>query len=198
MPKPSFDLNRPFSWSAISSFKYDPEQWYRKYVLKKEDLPSAEMLFGSEVGRRIANDRDFLPELRRQSLFEYEEPHGLRCTLDGIPLIGFIDSYEPHQALDEYKTGKKEWDQKRVDDHGQLTMYLLMLFVKYGVRPEDVDVMLHWIPTKETGDFRIDFRSTIPEILSFRTKRTMQDLMRFGGELKATYKAMQLYAKNHG
>ncbi len=192
--KPTFDKKRPLSWSAISSFEYDPEQWHRKYVLGQPDPETKEMRFGKEVGERIASDPSFLPALSRRSIFEYE----MRCMFGKIPLIGFADSYEPHTDLDEYKTGKKAWDQKLADTHGQFDMYLLELFLIDKVKPEDVRLRLHWMPTIETGDFRIMFRNPHePEIFTFETQRTMKDVLRFGQRITKTYKAMEEYAKNH-
>lgn len=192
MTKPKFDKARPLSWSAISSFEYDPEQWYAKYVLKQEQLPTHEMLFGSAMGQQIAADDKFLPELPRGLIYEHE----MRTTFGGIPLIGFADSYSPKEVLHEYKTGKRAWDQKRVDGHGQLDMYLLMLLNIEGVRPETLDVWLHWLPTEQNGDFSIQFCMPF-KVHSFKTKRTTRQVLEFGTRIKSTYKAMQEYTKSH-
>lgn len=190
--KPTFDLKkRPLSWSAISSFEYDPEQWYRRYVLGIKDPSTAPMEFGKEIGEKLATDPSFLPGVPRRSHFEYE----LRCMFGKIPLIGFIDSYLPHTDLDEYKTGVKPWTQKRVDEHGQLDMYLLMLYLCHQVRPEKIRVRLHWLPTQENGDFSISLVSE--DCHSFDTKRTMVDVLHFGDRINSTVKQMREYAKNH-
>lgn len=181
---------RPLSWSAISSFEYDPEQWYRKYILNEKTIASKEMLFGSDVGQRISSTPEFLPRLSRRSFFEYE----LRTVFNKIPLIGFIDSYEPHTHLEEYKTGKKVWDQGRADGHGQIDMYLLQLFLMHKVRPEDVQCTVHWLPTQDNGDFSITFTDP-PRIHSFRTERTMEDVMKFGQRINRVYKDMQKYVQ---
>lgn len=186
--------DRPLSWSAISSFEYDPEQWYRRYVLKEEDPASKEMRFGKEIGERLASEDGFLPQVRRGAHYEYE----LRCMFGKIPLIGFIDSYTPHTDLEEYKTGVKVWDQKRADTHGQLTMYALMLYQMHGVKPEDLSIRVHWLPTKETGDFRIVFTQPHnPVCIPLETKRTMREVLAFGQRIKDTVAKMELYAKNH-
>lgn len=192
--KPTFDKKRPLSWSAISSFEYDPEQWYRKYVLKQEEPPSGPMIFGKENGERIAADASFIPHLRRGEIYEYE----LRAKLGKIPLIGFVDSYVPHTDLEEYKTGMKAWDQKRADEHGQITMYLLMLFMTHGVRPESVSCRIHWLPTAMQRNFSIEF--TQPDdilVHSFETKRTMVDVMKFAERINDTYAEMLEYCKDH-
>lgn len=197
--KPTFDQKRPLSWSAISSFEWDPEQWYDKYVLNKQPPATQEMLFGSEIGRKIATDPKFLPQIPRYPIFEHE----MRATLGGIPLLGYADGWDPSKSnltlkydLGEYKTGKKVWDQARADAHGQIDMYLLLLYLTEKINPAEVLCKIHWLPTRDTGDFRIEFASPF-RIHTFPTKRSMVQVLNFGTRIKATHKAMLKYCKQH-
>lgn len=197
--KPTFDRKRPLSWSAISSFEYDPEQWYRKYVLGHEDPATPEMLFGSEIGLKLATDPTFLPHVKRYPIFEYK----LEFTFSGMPMIGYIDGFDDEPSnvtlmydLGEYKTGKRAWTQKRADEHGQFDMYLLGLWITRKIPPEKVLLNLHWMPTQDNGDFSIGF---VDERLchTFETQRTMQDILKFGVRINTRYKEMIAYCKNH-
>lgn len=194
MSKPTFDRKRPLSWSAISSFEYDPEQWYRKYVLGKEDPATKEMLFGSEIGRKLGEPNpNFMPQVKRYPIYEYE----LRFMFNTIPMIGFIDGWDPAiYSLGEYKTGKKAWTKKRANEHGQFDMYLLGLYQMHKIPPQGVILNLHWMPTQDNGDFTI---SLVNEKLcfDFRTKRTMQQILQFGSRINRVYKEMDTYCKNH-
>jgi RecB family exonuclease len=184
---------RPLSWSAISSFEYSPDQWYKRYILKEQDTPSTEMIFGKTMGERFASDATFVPNLQRRAIFEYE----LNAVMDGIPLIGFIDSYTEHTHLEEYKTGRKPWDQKRADKHGQIDMYLLMLHLMHKVRPENVQCTIHWMPTSYNDRFKYNFTvPDFPEVISFETKRTMTDILKFRTRILDTYKKMQEHVAN--
>jgi hypothetical protein len=188
---PDFLKNRPLSWSAISSFEYDPDQWYRKYILGEKDPETKEMRFGKTVGERLASDPNYLHTVPRLPIFEYK----LEATYADIPMIGFMDTFCPDTpAMGEYKTGKKAWDQKRADSHGQIDMYLLMLYLTQKIKPEQVKCHLHWLPTQENGDFTISFVSPI-RVRSFETKRTMKDLLVFGSRIRTTVENMQEYAK---
>lgn len=182
---------KPLSWSAISSFLYDPEQWYAKYVLCIEQASNASMDLGKEIGALLASDPTFLPSVPRHSYFEYE----LSAKLGERDLIGYIDSYEPHTDLLEYKTGKKAWNQKRVDEHGQLTLYALLLNLMHKVKPEDIRFRLVWLPTQENGDFSISLKNTDPVI--FETTRTMRDILLFGAYVHNVYGQMEECAKQH-
>lgn len=190
----TFDKKRPLSWSAISSFEYDPEQWYRKYVLKQEDPANAPMLFGSMIGKKLETDPKFLPMIPRQNKMEFE----FKCKFEKIPLIGFADSFcaKTYRFGEEYKTGMKAWDQKRADEHGQITLYTLMNFKLRGIAPENTVWRLHWMPTKETNDFQIEFLQGMkPQ--SFTTYRTMSDVLQFGARIKRVYKEMEAYCEHH-
>lgn len=191
---------RPYSWSQHSSFKYDPEQWYRKYILGEDGGTSPEMEFGSMVGKKLETDPTFLPQIKRNNVMEHE----FRCMFNGIELVGYADSFcsITNKELQEYKSGVRPWDKKRVDEHGQITMYLLMHYLITKTKPEDVKVTLWWMPTKRTehGDFTVDIEFVEPieeNIKPFKTKRTMKDILSFGSEIKKTYKQMELYAITH-
>lgn len=204
----------------MSSFEYDPEQWWEKYCLhgkcKRSEMTEAgiipawcwithsidpncpqvqtsvEMEFGKLVGDRLATDSSYLPHMPRLSHFEYK----LECKFGKIKLVGYIDSYEEHIRLFEYKTGKKQWDQKRADLHGQIDFYLLCLWLMHKIRPEKVACSIFWMPTKQNGDFSISFINE-NEINVLPTVRTMRQVLEFGQRINANYKAMQEYAKNH-
>jgi hypothetical protein len=94
------------------------------------------------------------------------------------------------------KTGKKAWDQKRVDGHGQIDMYCLMNYVATKVKPEEMDIQLVWLPTMETGSFEIGFVKPF-RVEVFFTKRTMMDILKFGNRIKETVIKMEKYVQNH-
>lgn len=189
--------NRPLSWSAMSSFEYDPEQWFVSYILGVKSH-SKEMDFGSYVDKRIQSDKTFLPSLPRYDEMQYK----MRVVFNGIPLVGIPDGLNiriPEKRLGaDYKTGKKVWDQARADETGQLTFYALLLFISKKFKPESFDWMIHWMPTRENGSFQIEFVPNIEkEIKTFHTKRTMNDLLQFGMRINRTVEAMQEYVRNH-
>lgn len=190
--KPTFDRKRAFSWSAKSSFDYDPKQWYDTYVLGKQQF-SKEMTFGSNIDKRIQEDPKFLPTIPRYPLMQ----HKMKATLGKIPLVGVPDGLDfKNYLLADYKTGKNAWDQKRADETGQLTMYLLLIYETEKIKPEKFRCFIHWLPTQDNGDFSISFHDSLKPI-TFETKRTMTDLIRFGKSINATYKAMIKYCENY-
>lgn len=192
--KLNFDT-RPLSWSAISSFEYDPEQWYKKYILNEILPKSKEMEFGSCIGKKIETDPAFMPFVPRHCKME----HPFTVVFSGIKMVGYADSFctKTHKKLIEMKTGKKAWDQKRANEHGQITLYALFNFITNKIKPEDTEFDLVWLPTQENGSFEINFVEPIEKtMMIFRTKRSMTDILRFGQRITNTVKEMQLYVDN--
>lgn len=201
-----YNKDRPLSWSAISSFEWNKAQWYRKYVLKELPEDTPELLFGKAIDEKIQEDHKFLPELIRYPILQ----HKMTGTFNGIPLLGFGDTYrEPGvytnqkinnknalivstPAIRDYKTGRKPWTQKRADETGQLTIYLFMLYLEDKIQPEDVECYIDWLPTHYV-DGKIAFIEPVT-IHTFKTKRTMQQVLAFGQRIKDTWAAMEQYA----
>lgn len=207
--KTVYNADRPLSWSAISSFEWNPSQWYAKYVAKELPEITPELEFGSMVDKRIQEDPTYLPELVRYPILQ----HKMTGTFNKIPLLGYADTFRPmtpkldvssdgkhilstqyyRPAIRDYKTGHKLWDQKRADQTGQLTMYLFMLYLRDKIQPEDVECYIDWMPTHYV-DSKIAFVKE-GEIHTFKTKRTMQQVLAFGQRIKDTWAAMEAYAE---
>jgi hypothetical protein len=188
----------------MSSFEYSPDQWYRKYYLGEPQKTSAEMEFGKDIGEKLATDPNFMPHIPRQKHMEY----GVQVKLGNTKLVGYFDSFGdlPEDAvypLHEYKTGKKPWDQKRADEHGQITFYCLLLWLSKKIRPEQVLATIHWMPTEEVDQSFKDFLSGTRniefkkggQVASFVTKRSMKDVLLFAERINKTRKEMEEYIK---
>ena len=181
-------LKRPLSWSSISSFRYDPDEWYEKYINGKRGRNTGPIVFGKNVGERLATEQTFLPEVPR--LKEYE--HELSVKIGKIQCIGFLDNFDlESKSFAEFKTGKK-WTQDKANKHGQIDMYAAMIYLKYGIKPEDLKISLIWLPTEEQQDFRTDFVKDMKPVI-FPVKKTMRDILSFMADIQVIHKEMQEY-----
>ena len=196
-----FLQNRPLSWSAINCFSDpqwgDPEKWYQTYILNKRQS-SKELEFGSIIDKKIQDDLKFLPDLPRYPLMQ----HKLKVAFDKIHLVGLPDGLCLKSFfLADYKTGKIPWTQEKANETGQLTMYLFLIYITYKIPPEQFTCFIHWLPTQkeERGDFNdvISFRDNPVRVFSFKTKRTMTDLLYFGEKIKKVIGEMEMYVRNH-
>lgn len=185
---------RDFSWSQLSSFEWSADQWYRNYFLGEREPETAEMKFGKKFAQSIEDGTCEVKELL--TTLQDKKEHPFRVKFGNMTLIGYADAFcdKSFKKLDEVKTGKKAWTQKRADEHGQFDMYLLMNYITNKIRPEEVDCTLYWIPTQDNGDFSISFVQPI-KVHPFKTKRTMADILTFGSRINNAVKEMEAYAK---
>lgn len=186
---------RPISWSQLSSWKYRKEQWRDKYLFGLREDANPDMLYGNVVGDSLGTTNSLVPLLNPHlvGVKEFE----LKAKLNGLTLIGYADHYCPTtKVLNENKTSRKldRWTQTEVDDHGQLTMYAMMLMLTHKTKPDDIEMWLNFIPVKEGGDFQLSVIDPT-KYHRFPTKRTMKQCLDFGAEIDKTLKAMLKYAQ---
>jgi hypothetical protein len=194
-----FLQTRPLSWSALSSFDYDPEQWFKRYILGEKQRENSRMIFGKVIAHSIEMGRPLVPFtiINGEPIKGKNVEHPFKVMFSGVPLIGFADTFDhvSFKKLGEFKTSEKGWDQTRVDQHGQITMYLLMNYITNKVNPEDVECFLEYAQTYEDSNFKIKFVKPV-KIYHFKTKRTMADILRFGKYINDTIDAMQKYVES--
>lgn len=191
-----FNKKRAMSWSSYSSFKYDPERWYKKYILNEREPDTKESIFGKQFADSLERGTCSVSLLTK--ILQNKKEHAFSVMLGEIPLLGYADDFciKTFRELNEVKTGKKIWTQKRADEHGQFNFYLLMNYITNKIVPEDVHCRLFWLPTVEEGDFSIKFKEPL-EIKVFHTKRTMTDILRTAADIKKTWNDMEQYCLNH-
>lgn len=68
-----------------------------------------------------------------------------------------------------------------------------MLYLAESISPDELSCALHWLPTKDNGDFSV---SLVDEshVQSFTTTRTLRQLLEFGTHIHKKHKEMLAYA----
>jgi hypothetical protein len=188
--------SRPLSWSSLSSWEYDKDQWAKKYLDGIETPPTKEMIYGNIIGGKLSNDPTFLPEVPRYKIFEKK----LEAIVGKkkIKIIGFIDSFCPDtKNFYEYKTSsnKNRWTNKKAQEHGQILFYMLLIWINYGVPPEKLKSSLHYIPVEENGSFEMQLSTD--SIKHFDTNHNTIELLKFGVFIQKKYKEMEKFALDY-
>ena len=159
-----------------------------------ESTPSKEMLFGSKIDKQIQDDPTFIPLLVRESELQYK----MHFKMKDFTLIGIPDAIcLTKKRLRDYKTGKGEWTHSRAHGTGQLTWYLLMVYMIHKIKPEEFECYIDWLPTMDTTDGQIAFRDDPVVPITFKTKRTFTEVLSFAAEIVKVRKEMERYARNH-
>lgn len=184
---------RPLSHSQLNSWEWDPVQWYRSYIEGVRDPATPAMLYGNVVGDSIGTDDSLVPELKTPGVKEYS----LRASLGKIHMIGYADHY-CHKTFELHEnktsTNLKRWDQKKVDDAKQLSMYALLIFLQNGTPPEDLKIYLNFIPVEVGQDFQYKMPEP-PQVMTFETRRTTADITEYSAYVIKTVDKMYDYVK---
>lgn len=186
--KECINKHRPLSWSAISSFEYSKDDFYSKYVLGEKTDPNSKMLFGNEVGGRLATEPNFLPEIPRYEIYEQK----LAGKIDDIHLIGYLDNFCPEtKNFHEFKTSssKTRWTQEKAQEHGQIMFYKFLIYQNYGIDPSTIKCNLFYIPVEEAGDFSMKLSNE--PIQCFEVIHSVTDIIKFGNYIKKIWQKMQ-------
>ena len=153
-PKKLILPKKHISWSQLSCWISNPARYRKEYFENSSKLDTKFLRFGKGIAKLIeeGKHKDLLPDL---TVYEIPE-HEIKCLINGVPILSFLDSYNPKlNIFREYKTGKIAWTQAKVQKHDQLTFYATALKWSIGKMPEYCD--LDWIETKEGIIETVDF-----------------------------------------
>ena len=186
---------RPISPSCLTSwydeFNKDPnhEKWARHYLLGEKSVHDDEtqerMEKGTAVHERLAKDPKFLPTVPRYDSFEDE----FFTSYGTIPLTGKLDTLRADlHAFCDYKTTQSDnyWSQSKANKNIQFLFYFLLLYLKFDIRPEDVDCKIAVIHLNQKNRVEI-----------FTVKHSMLKIVEFLGELKDVHAEMCKFAKKY-
>lgn len=120
-----YNLPKPYlSYSAMNLWLTNKDRYRKQYYENLSSPSSPELRFGKRIADLLEHKDASMSHIEQYSV--PEQP--LNVTIDGVPVLGFIDSFDPvRQRFLEYKTGKQPWTQKRVDNHKQLDLYSLCI-----------------------------------------------------------------------
>jgi len=173
------------SWSAMDTWERSRERFAREYFMQGTKLDTPALRFGKKIAEyleelkeiekgltyeerpmaiEILKERHNLDDITAETIGRIESydisEHKMVTTIGGVPVLSFIDSYDPVSGnFREYKTGKIPWTQAKVQKHGQLAFYAAALRTIVGDYPAYCH--LDWIETTDTaevtGDIETDF-----------------------------------------
>lgn len=176
------------SWSQMSLWEESPQRYIDQYIDGKERFVTKEMrtgqLFSVMAQKGITKDpqvNDILERLPKRELAECE----LMTEYKGVPLFIVFDSAD-ERGFEEYKTGKTEWTEERVRNHGQMLFYSLGFYLATKKIPQST---LHWLPTvQEENNILLT-----GEIKSFPIRFRKAVLMKFGTRILRVAKEITNY-----
>jgi len=216
-------MPRPYiSWSQLSLFERNPIK-YASIYLYGDKRTNPRMELGKAVAEMLEKDEENTDKnLEFYRVFLPQYPHkefDVKAMLGDILLFGKLDGFDDRcsacgqnwldmveqngtckickgksSTIFEIKTGAK-WNQKMADETGQLSFYALLIYLAYGIKPENIKIKLYWMPTiideieglKLTGDLKV-----------FETKRTMIDLVDMMGRIRRAWNGIASLCRSEG
>lgn len=189
--KSTIRLPRPhLSWSQIDLWNHSRNEYIQRYFYGKESFVNDAMIYGKKFAEALETGETGEDEILkmatlaipRYTISEYRLQATIKTEAGNIPLLGFMDSsYDPpSEGFREYKTGKVPWTQRRVDKHGQLTLYALMIYLNEKKLPKSIH--LDWLET-ENRDGEV---SVTGRIQSFETSRSIGEIIEMTTIIKRT------------
>lgn len=183
-------LREHISWSQLNTWEKGEEYFYKVYIAG-EKFENKEMAFGSKIAESLEGKisceegrfcKTYLPKMPKK---EYE----IRIDFEDVPILVKMDAFHDKKLIvDEYKTGRNPWTQKKVDNHGQLTMYAMAVWKKYGKIP---DLRLFWIPTGLNDNNEVILTGEIP--YEFKTERSFKDFAVMYKRLKNAWQGINKF-----
>ena len=175
------------SWSQMNLWEKDPNLYYQVYCEGIENFRSKYLELGKRMATTLENGKsdDGDPMLELMAVYMPSYPakeFEIKVNFEGIPIVGKLDGFNKETlTIGEYKSGKN-WTQSMVDDTGQLTMYALLVWLKYKKLP--AKILLHWAKTDEDMEGNLVLTG---DIKTFKTSRSLKDLILFSKRIKAAW-----------
>ena len=165
----------------------DPNLYYQVYCEGIDNFRSKYLELGKRMATTLENGKsdDGDPMLELMAVYMPSYPakeFEINALFEGIPLVGKLDGWNKETlTIGEYKSGKK-WTQSMADNTGQLTMYALLVWIKYKKLP--TNIYLHWARTDEDMEGNLILTG---DIKTFKTSRSLKDLISFSKRIKSAW-----------
>ena len=167
------------SYSQFDTYRRSPALYERIYI-NGQKRHSKHMDFGKKIAEALKRGEGAdLDEKLAISLIPLAQEHEVEmmAQIEDVPMKGYLDALSIGESLaiiDEHKTGTVPWDQARVDNADQLTIYAILVNKVLSIPLDEIKIRLSYLPTYEDTDGKIHL---VGEIKTFETERTMKHII---------------------
>lgn len=198
----------------MTTYEMSPRKFIDQYIYGKKQRVSRNMAYGSLMAQSLEDEEfsgDPLLDImitKVPKLDIHDKPiqceNGIEVMfsqrgknelvkvpflLDGkekIPLLAVPDTAaKGYVAFKEDKTSVRKWTQKMADESGQITFYVTAIYLGYGFICEDIELINVPVEYQEDGSL-----SPTGEIIRYRTKRDMVDIIKMTKRIKKAWKGI--------
>lgn len=185
------------SWTQLNLWEKNPRQYERIYFMGEQPPKSMYMAFGSEVADDAENGTSERESVKALNMLlptyktvEHKIDAEIKTQQGLLRVHGRLDTYEPIRFR-ERKTGTVGWTQAKVNRHGQIDFYYMLVYLSTGKLP--TEAWLDYAETRVNDDGDLELTGNHE---SYDATRTMADVLRMIArckkaalEIQAAYEA---------
>lgn len=193
----------------MTTFERSPELYAERYLYGAKQRISRNLAYGSQLAEGLENGEasgDPLLDLVASRLPKFElmdrpveDQNGIEIYdpndkknytvpflvhgKERIPILAKPDTTKAdYSAFKEYKTSVRKWTQKMCDESGQVSFYATAIWLTTKKIPTDIEFAVAELRYDEAG--RLE---PTGNILRFRTRRTMSDVIKMTARVRRTW-----------
>ena len=182
---------RPYlSWTQLDLIERSEKKYVDIYFNDGKIPINKGMAFGRDMSDALEKEEltgDALTDILLSKLPTVgTREYKIKTILNDVPLFGKLDDWSKSKlVLNEDKSGVNRWTQKMADKHGQIDFYCTLIYSKYGIKPEDLELYLRYLPTQYNDQG--DIEPTGEDPIIFRTHRTFSDVLKMSVRQKKAW-----------
>ena len=182
------------SWSSMIILEQSEETWIDIYLGDRKMPINRGRALGKEVADALESGDDtgdvvkdlVMAGIPKFDLMDHKFSVSIMVDKEEIPLLAKIDTAKKNMsAFKEYKTGATKWDQKKVDQSGQISFYTVVLHALAGKIPKDIELV--WALSEKDENDRVELTG---EIRRFKTIRTLADILQMKVRMRKAWRRM--------
>lgn len=179
----------------MTLFEQSPEKYAQQYIFNQKQRITRNMSYGTKMAYGLESgdlSGDPLLDLMMSKLPKFElmdKPieAELKNGKEIIKLLAKPDTAKAdYTAFKEYKTSVRKWTQRMADDSGQISFYTTTIWLLKGFIPQDIELVNVPVQYQEDGSL-----TPTGEMFRFPTKRSMTDIIKMTGRIRAAWKGIQ-------
>jgi len=180
---------RPYlSYSQYNAFHYSKQKFLDRYYYGKEEPDNCYLEMGKKLGTairfRYKRENKTIRDIRKQ-IPEYPiYEHEMKAVFKNIPLLGYLDGYDPHkQEIMELKTGKKPSVKSWIE---QQLFYTTIYYIKYKKLPNKIT--LYWCETNFNEDEQLVLTG---KVKAYNIKIDIKQMLMFTEQIVKTWEGIK-------
>lgn len=179
----------------MSILERSEKEWCRIYLDGGTIPINRGMALGKKMADALEADEDtgdlgmdiVISQLPKFELMDKMMEAEIMVQGEKIPIVIKPDTATKDlTGFKEYKTGVTKWDQRKVDEFGQITFYAVGCHAIKGKIPDDIELV--WAPTQKTPDGKVELTG---DIKRFRTKRGLADILKMKIRMRKAWLRME-------